>query len=487
MKKIENILLCCIQSAGTALLVLALLFWPSGSFALAPQSKLHEVEGLLRQDAQLKKSQAQMDSIIKRAFETGRFQMLELYSDMTSADFNQAELGNLIGLADKEKLENYSFLVSGARHYLSEDSLYPYKRQAFQKLRVIAIEGLPSHQYRLSEPGAKGEHFLYIPWALAQKLFERFNESFSADDRQGMEDVQQELAQILFVAVTEPLLAKDLQVKEGLGAMEARAKARMLLSQNGNEQWPLISEEGKQGLLRAQARLTAALSDLEGIFPQSWVIPSQSSDRDYSTTASGNDLEMTYEEHETIIDPFIQRAAQEGKITYLSLRSPPAQEIMAFLQWLSERSGRTELPSLFETLLTTPKQDSPTQVKWIYASPTNQLPMFHGETIVGHAGDHGIYAFIGDAEDEQLTTQRVVHEFGARLSLTHKGFNQEFERASAAWQRGKRQGEMDNLLAMLRQNVTPFDIPMAMPKTGPRDYAALQSLLDQTSPTAFSL
>ncbi len=445
------------------------------AFALAPQTNLTDVRQYLAQQASQAEEEEKIKRIIQKAHETGKFQILELYSDYTSSAFK--DLGGLIPSDESEKLVNFSFLVSGARHLITEDPLYPYKRKPFWKVRIVAIEGLQPDQYHLTEPGQNGEQFLYISWDFAQDLYDRFPLTDEDSERIWPQQlaVQAELAQIMFTAVTEPLLATDIQAKEGVGAHEARLKAKELLAQYGSKEWPLISAQRAQDFIAAHKRLQGSIGEWAAAKMQ---VPAEGPLRDFSTTQAGKDLQMDYEQHEAIIDTFIQRAAEEGKIEWLSPRSPPALQIKEFLIWLGDQTGHAELPALFEQLLTTPKGDSPTQVKVVYASETNPLPSFQGETIVGHAGDHGIYAFVGDGDDAKLVQQRLVHEFGSRLGFPRGTINPAFERAFAVWRDGLRLGAaIEELVALINQETaSAFTVATVMPKTADaqRDYAAAQ-------------
>ncbi len=438
-----------------------------------------------------------------------RFQVLE---ERNEFDIASTEMGDLIDRDDDDTIAKCTALVGGARHVVDWDSHYPYKR-TMERIRFVAIEGFPLDAWYDEGSLSGGFPTIYVSWDMMRAYMGRIKDDDAqeldlkkVEDDPGLDLAKEELADIFYRLVTEHSLTRDIHVQEDLSPEEAANKARALVDNYGDAHQPFFNEEKRNKMMQARERITrvldgmdkeAALKTALAELPlQSQEIPpgvpapeiiqqfrdmqaggGQRTPRDYSTTASGNDLEMTYAEHEAVIDPFVQRAAQKGKIMYLSPRSPPAREILAFLQWLGERSGRAELSSLFETLLITPKENSPTQVKLVYASSTNPLPVFKGETIVGHAGDHGIYAFIGDANDERLATQHLVHEFGARLQMTHGEFNEVLEQAFVAWRRDEASDQaMGRLMALLRKDTNPFRIAATLPKANTglteRDFAA---------------
>ncbi len=444
-----------------------------------------------------------------------RFQVLE---ERNEFDIASTEMGDLIDRDDDDAIAKCSALVGGARHVVDWDSQYPYKR-TMERIRFVAIEGFPLDAWYDEGSLSGGFPTIYVSWDMMRAYMDRVKDDDApeldltkVEDDPGLDLAKEELADIFYRLVTEHSLIRDIQVQEDLSPEEAANKARALVESYGDAQHPFFNEEKRNKMMQARGRITRVLSGLDKevalktalaelpLQSQSQEIPpglpapeiiqqlrdmraagGQNAPRDYSTTTSGADLEMTYAQHEAVIDPFIQRAAKEGNIAYLSPRSPPAREILKFLQWLGERSGSTELPALFETLLTTSKENSPTQVKWVHASSTNPLPVIAGETIVGHAGDHGIYAFIADEGDERLATQRLVHEFGARLGFPAGEINPLLEKSFASWQGNDAQGEeIDALITMLQISARPYALAALMPKNdeAPRDYAAKKQKKD---------
>ncbi len=207
--------------------------------------------------------------------------------------------------------------------------------------------------------------------------------------------------------------------------------------------------------------------------------------RDHAVTRDGVDIRMSWRDHEEIIDPFIQRAIRNGDVEFINERHPYGQNFLRFLKWLGKRSGHKEMERHMRKLLnsaTDPEYWS--SVKVLHENGgsmqagivPNHLPRFKKQTIVGHAGSRGIYAFVGryHPEDEKGAPQVLMHEFGARLGMPH-AFNDALAAAYAQWTEGKRSGKtIKGLLRVLRGRKKPLKMRKIMPQEGygTRDLAA---------------
>lgn len=404
--------------------------------------------------------QKSMNPKIREAFKaTGKYQIVSGGVQQSPAAIGPFGLGSLIGFKDKGKLDRLKAFVESAKKILVGEGKYPYKRELIAA-RVVAVEGLPYDGHHGFGGKGRSVPSVYIPWDVLQSLWDRY-------ENLGDNDALYELADILYHETTEPLLFAELSRMWPEDA--ARKEAHAIVSHAAVKS--MLSDKTSKVLKAARDRLARDLAKRRKAVRA----------RDYSTTASGKDIAMTYEEHEQKIDKFIENAAREnriasapGRIEYLGPGSLIADRILAFLGAMESRADTTLLTAIFQDLMTGGRDQHPSQVKLVYASVSNPMPTFGGETIVGHAGDHGIYAFIDSPEGERLAAQRLVHEFGARLMMGHD-FNLLFERAFVQWEAGARAGpDVEKLALALREEKNTLTLADTLWKmdTPMRDLAA---------------